>query len=244
MDAEEITPAEIVRLNKYIAHCGICTRKEAVDVIRKGFVAVNGEVELNPFRELLPEDTVTYKGKSVEPKKQFVYILLNKPHKVPFQSALDSEEMVTVRKLLLRLSQESLVPALPTMDTTAGLAVMTNDPGLVARLSDPEHRIKSVYQVQLNKPMEESDVEKLRLTMGKNSCLTGIDFPEPSDRTVLGAELICNTDQWLTSCFVELGYEVNRLDRTFVGGLTKKDLKRGWCRLLTEKEIVFLRYFH
>ncbi len=247
MEQNEPTALEVLRLNKYIAHCGVCTRKEAVELIRKGFVSVNGTVELNPFHELVPADVITFKGKAIEPKKKYAYALLNKPHKVPFQATTSDTEGITVQKLLLRHGNNPFLPAVPTRNETSGLVVMTNDDALIERLSDPQHRIKSVYQVVLDKPFLEKDLEDLRQMPGqekKEKCIVGIDYPDQTDQTVVGVELACGTDEWLGSVFLEKGYVVKRLDRTFYGGLTKKDLKRGWSRLLTENEVVFLRYFH
>ncbi|MBK9735708.1 MAG: rRNA pseudouridine synthase [Saprospiraceae bacterium] len=241
MEPEE----EILRLNKFIAHCGICNRRKAADLIKKGEISVNEVVERNPFYELQNSDKVYYKGKLVEIEEVKVYLLFNKPKNMVIShpgEANKPDVMTLIRKKtdikveLLDMPQE----------TTAGLVILTNDNQVLDKYHHPDHRIKKMYHVLLDKEISDEDLfqirEGIRSTSGKYN-ITGIDRIEDLGEQALGVEIHIGNDSTLYQLFEKLGYVVTKMDRTYYAGLTKKDLKRGWSRFLTEKEVIFLKHF-
>lgn len=236
----------ILRLNKFIAHCGICNRKQAVDLIKKGEIRVNDSVELHPFYELKPEDKVYYKNKWLTIEEKKVYLLLNKPANIPFSSAEDAKKP-TVYELLKKKTDAALKPILPMLDDSCGLMVLTNDSELISRLSEPTSKVKIVYELFLDKPLSEDDwtyfSDKAQNSVNHVS-IAGISNISTDNQTILGLETIRTTDKDVKSLFENKGYSIIKTDITSLGGLNKKDLKRGWSRFLTEKEVIFLKYFN
>jgi len=236
----------ILRLNKFIAHCGICNRKQAVDLIKKGEIRVNDSVELHPFYELKPEDKVYYKNKWLTIEEKKVYLLLNKPANIPFSSAEDAKKP-TVYELLKKKTDAALKPILPMLDDSCGLMVLTNDSELISRLSEPTSKVKIVYELFLDKPLSEDDwtyfSDKTQNSVNHVS-IAGISNISTDNQTILGLETIRTTDKDVKSLFENKGYSILKTDITSLGGLNKKDLKRGWSRFLTEKEVIFLKYFN
>lgn len=236
----------ILRLNKFIAHCGICNRKQAVDLIKKGEIRVNDSVELHPFYELKPEDKVYYKNKWLTIEEKKVYLLLNKPANIPFSSAEDAKKP-TVYELLKKKTDAALKPILPMLDDSCGLMVLTNDSELISRLSEPTSKVKIVYELFLDKPLSEDDwtyfSDKAQNSVNHVS-IAGISNISTDNQTILGLETIRTTDKDVKSLFENKGYSILKTDITSLGGLNKKDLKRGWSRFLTEKEVIFLKYFN
>lgn len=244
MTPETDAPETLMRLNKYLAHCGICTRKEAVELIKQGLVTVNGVVELQPFREMQAEDIVTYRGKPVRVQTKYIYLLLNKPRKVPFASQGEGEDELIVQHLLKKNSTQALQPATPTLDDSSGLVVMTNDTELVEKLSRPDYKTKTVYLLSLSTTLSDEQATELRQALQADfGTSAGLDFPDQNHRTEVGIEVMTGSDAKIKQLFTDKGIDVLRLDRLVLGALTKKDLKRGWSRPLTEKEIVFLKHF-
>jgi 23S rRNA pseudouridine2605 synthase len=234
---------EGLRLNKYISNSGICSRREADELIKKGEIKVNGEVIKEMGHRVLISDTVIYKGKRINPEKP-VYVLLNKP-KDFITTTDDPLERKTVMQLIQNACEERLYPVGRLDRNTTGLLLFTNDGELAAKLSHPSSNIKKIYQVTLDKPLTKGDeatiLEGFELEDGP---VTVDDMQVLSkDRTILGIEIHIGRNRIVKRIFAHFGYEVIALDRVTYAGLDKKDLTRGKYRFLTEKEVIQLKFF-
>ncbi|MBK8669120.1 MAG: rRNA pseudouridine synthase [Saprospiraceae bacterium] len=242
MDSEE----EVLRLNKYLAHCGVATRKQAADIIKKGEVSVNDVVELNPFYVLKKEDKVTYKGKVLQKQIKNIYLLLNKPKNCDLWPSEDRHKL-SVMDLIKKNTNLPLMPAFPVADSTCGLIVLTNDTELIQKLTHSGKSVKNVFEIVLDKPITQEDLKAFNSAGGLGDStikITGANYVNDGDHTCIGMEVWKGTDDDIVKILNSMGYHVKKIDRSFFGGLTKKDLKRGWSRHLTEKEVIFLKYFN
>jgi 23S rRNA pseudouridine2605 synthase len=234
---------EIFRLNKYISNSGICSRREADQLIQKGEVMVNGEVITELGHKVMRTDKVVYKGKTINPEKP-VYILMNKP-KDFITTTDDPMERKTVMHLLENACKERVFPVGRLDRNTTGLLLFTNDGELAAKLSHPSNNIKKIYQVTLDKPIthnHEKDISE-GLTLEDGPVRVDDIKVLSLDRTILGLEIHVGKNRIVRRIFAHLGYEVIGLDRVMYAGLDKKDLPRGKFRFLSEKEVVRLKYF-
>ena len=235
-----------MRLNKYLAHCGICTRKEGETIIKKGCVKVNDEIVVLPHHEVAETDIVTYKDNIVKPKENYEYYVINKAQKT-LVSSNEKSYKPTVIDLLLKTTQTLLQPVNDgPKDIFCGLLVMTSDKKLIHHLTSDIHKLKSTYQCVLDKPYDSSVFEKIKKTLynkNPNITLLGIGYPDESDKRIVGIDMIGGNAQIWLDIFESYEYKIQKMDCTFYGGLTKKDLKRDWYRKLTDKEVVFLKYF-
>lgn len=230
-------------LNKYLAHAGVSSRRDAAEVIKAGKVKVNGEVMTTPGYRVQPEDKVTFEGKAMKPEIKKVYILLNKP-KGYITTTDDEMDRRTVMELVQAVEAERLYPVGRLDRNTTGLLLMTNDGDLAQRLTHPKYEAKKIYQVGLDKPLTKADFEKLA---------TGVeleDGPARPDKLAyldnpseLGLEIHSGRNRIVRRMFEALGYSVAKLDRVMFAGLTKKNVPRGEWRHLTEQEIVRLKHF-
>lgn len=233
-----------MRLNKFIAHCGICARRQAAEYVKQGFVTVNGEVEPNPSYLVQPTDKVTFKGKPVQLEERKVYILMNKPKDV-ITTASDEKGRKTVLDIIGDKVRERIFPVGRLDRMTSGLLLLTNDGDLAKKLSHPSHKVQKFYLVTLDKPVNVIDLEKIRkglLLEDGVAEVDGIDYLEGKKNEV-GIELHIGKNRIIRRIFEHLGYEVVKLDRTYYAGLTKKDIGRGHFRHLTEKEVIMLKHF-
>jgi len=234
----------VIRLNKYIAHCGICNRKQAVELVKKGEILVNDKVETNPFLDLKENDQVVYKGKLLVIEEKKVYILLNKPKDTPYVD-IEGLKKPSVSTLIQKTTEVKVFPANPLEESTSGLLVLTNDKEVISKLSETDRKMKSVYELQMNQVIKEEELLSLKSEYcDKIPMITGINVINDREFPTVGIEILKGTDSSIKAVFNGKGYEVTRADRTFFMGLTKKDLKRGWSRHLTEKEVIFLKYFN
>lgn len=231
------------RLNKYIAHCGICSRRDAAELIKKGEVFVNGKVETNPAYEVQKSDQINYQGKTLRIEEQKVYILMNKPKNV-ITTLHDDRGRRTVYDLIRNDVQERVFPVGRLDRNTTGLLLLTNDGDLAQKLSHPSHEMSKLYHVILDKPLTKRDkelIEKgLELEDGKAE-VDSIDFAYEKKNEV-GVAIHSGKNRIVRRIFEHLGYEVVRLDRVLLAGLTKKNLPRGRFRHLTEKEVIQLKH--
>ena len=238
-------PEGAMRLNKYIAHAGICSRREADELIAAGSVKVNGKVVTEMGYQVLPGDEVSYGGEKLRSEK-LRYFLLNKP-KGFITTTDDPQERRTVMMLMDGCCAERIYPVGRLDRATTGLLLFTNDGELAKRLTHPSTQVYKIYQVELNKPVTKEDMKKL---------LDGIELEDGPmhvddiqyvaqggsiDKRIVGVELHSGRNRIVRRLFEALGYEVHKLDRTVFAGLTKKDLPRGRWRELTEKEVGFLK---
>lgn len=234
---------EIFRLNKYISNSGICSRREADQLILKGEVMVNGEVITELGHKVMRTDKVIYKGKTINPEKP-VYILMNKP-KDFITTTDDPMERKTVMHLLENACKERVFPVGRLDRNTTGLLLFTNDGELAAKLSHPSNNIKKIYQVTLDKPITHNHEKDISEGLTLEDGLVKVDDIQvlSKDRTILGLEIHVGKNRIVRRIFAHLGYEVIGLDRVMYAGLDKKDLPRGKFRFLSEKEVVRLKYF-
>ena len=234
-----------MRLNKYIAHCGLCSRRKASEYFKNGEITVNGLVEINPSYEVVDGDEVVFKGEFLEVQEQKVYILMNKP-KNTVTTLSDEKGRRTVIDIIGTKVKERIYPVGRLDKETTGLLLLTNDGELAKKLSHPSHEIKKFYRATLDKKLAPEDLQKIRdglLLEDGPIQVDGVDYVRNADGTEVGIELHSGRNRIIRRIFEHLGYTVTRLDREYYAGLTKKDLKRGWWRHLTEREIIMLKHF-
>ena len=232
-----------IRLNRYIANAGICSRREADQLIAAGRIKVNDAIITEMGHKVKPGEKVYYNGKLLS-REKMVYVLLNKP-KDFITTTSDPEERKTVMQLVANACDERIYPVGRLDRNTTGLLLFTNDGDLSKKLTHPSHEIKKVYQVELDKPLEKSDYEKIVAGIELEDGMATVDdlvVLTPDDKQ-LGLELHLGRNRIVRRIFESLGYEVIKLDRVMFAGLTKKDLPRGNWRYLSEKEVVQLKFF-
>lgn len=232
-------------LNKYVAHCGVCSRREAVELIRKGKITVNGNVVLEPATKIGKNDKVEHDKKRIQPQVDFVYFLLNKP-KDYITTTSDPEGRKTVLDLFQGLEYKRIYPVGRLDRNTTGLLLLTNDGELAQKLAHPKHKIRKIYQVKLDKPLHKKDFERIVEGVVLEDGKADIDelaYTNPDDKSEVGIELHIGRNRIVRRIFEHLGYQVKHLDRVVYAGLTKKNLPRGKWRPLLPKEIIFLKHF-
>lgn len=234
-----------MRLNKYVAHCGICSRRKAGDLVKNGEVRVNGEVEKNPAILVEEGDVVEYKGKQIKPEEKMVYLLMNKPFGV-ITTLSDEQDRKTVMDILKQKVKERIYPVGRLDRNTTGLLLLTNDGDLTKKLSHPSHMVKKIYEVKLDRPLLQNDLEKIRKGLKLKDGLAEVDavsYVKDKTERDIGLEIHIGKNRIVRRIFEHLDYSVERLDRVYYAGLTKKDLPRGFSRHLTEQEIIMLKHF-
>ncbi|RYE25788.1 MAG: pseudouridine synthase [Sphingobacteriales bacterium] len=230
-------------LNKYIAHSGKCSRRDAAEMVKQGKVKVNGELALDPGYRVQSFDIVTIAGKKLTPQRDRVYVLLNKP-KDFITTNDDPEGRKTVMDLVSDSEMGRLFPVGRLDRNTTGLLLMTNDGELAQKLSHPSYDIKKVYQVTLNKPLTKADFEKIATGVTLDDGEVKVDaIAYLEEKTEIGLEIHSGRNRIVRRIFESLGYDVDKLDRVMYAGLTKKNLPRGKWRVLNEKEIILLKHF-
>ncbi len=240
---EENEPGAAMPLNKYVAHCGISSRREAVDLIKEGKITVNGEVMLQPGYKVEPTDKIEYGGKVISSKKNLVYILLNKP-KNYITTTEDPQERKTVMELIADAGDERVYPVGRLDRNTTGLLLLTNDGELAQKLSHPKYNIKKLYQITLDKPLTKLHFEKIMEGLTLEDGEVKVDAMAYVDKkNEIGIEIHSGRNRIVRRIFEHLGYQVDKLDRVMYAGLTKKNIPRGKWRFLNEQEVINLKYF-
>lgn len=238
----EIKPEEPIRLNKYISNSGVCSRREADELISRGLVSVNGKVVTDMGTKVNRDDKVTFQGKKLEPGKK-VYILLNKP-KGYVTTVKDPHAEFTVLDLVKDATDERVYPVGRLDKATTGVLLLTNDGDLTGKLTHPKFGVKKIYHVFLDKDVTRADMEKIVEGIELDDVTISADaisYPDPEDRTQIGVEIHSGQNRVVRRIFEKLGYEVRKLDRVYFAGLTKKNLPRGKWRHLSVKEINMLK---
>lgn len=232
-----------VRLNRFIANAGVCSRREADKLIQKGRVKINGQVMTEMGYRVKPTDSVYLDDEPLK-RERMVYVLLNKP-KDHITTIDDPEGRKTVMNLVRKACNERIYPVGRLDRNTTGLLLLTNDGALAEKLAHPSNNIKKVYHILLDKPITEDDfnkiVEGIELEDGniKPDKLSVIS----DDGSALEMHIHSGRNRIVRRIFEHLGYEILRLDRVSYAGLTKKGLTRGDWRYLTEQEVIRLKYF-
>lgn len=238
---------DLLPLNKYIAHSGICSRRDAAELVREGKVTVNGKPVTEPGTKVIPSDTVKVNGKKITISSHFVYILLNKP-KDYITTAEDPQGRRTVLDLIRHATTERVFPVGRLDRNTSGVLLLTNDGDLAQKLAHPSHEIKKIYHVTLDKALAHGDFEKIAaggiVLEDGPAHVDALAYADSKDKTQIGLEIHSGRNRIVRRIFEHLGYDVRGLDRVMYAGLTKKNVQRGKWRLLTEKEIRILKYLN
>jgi 23S rRNA pseudouridine2605 synthase len=237
--------AEQMPLNKYIAHGGVCSRRDAVELIKGGKVKVNGELVTEPGHKVNLSDTVVVAGKKITPVKDFVYILLNKP-KDYLTTTDDPQQRKTVLDLLKGAPDTRIYPVGRLDRNTSGVLLLTNDGDLSQMLTHPSHEVKKVYAVTLDKPLTKAHFEAILKGVPLEDGMAHVNilaYTDPDDHTQVGVEIHSGRNRIVRRIFEHFGYDVKGLDRVVFAGLTKKNVNRGKWRFLTEKEVRDLKFF-
>jgi 23S rRNA pseudouridine2605 synthase len=231
-----------IRLNKYIANSGICSRREADKLIENGEIKVNGKVIQELGYKVKTSDKIFYKGKKLK-REKFIYILLNKP-KDFITTTDDPHNRKTVIDLVKKHIGERVYPVGRLDRNTTGLLLITNDGELSEILAHPSYNIRKVYEVHLDKPLREKDLESIEAGLELEDGPVKIDdFAVISpDKRIIGVEIHSGRNRIVRRIFEKLGYTVVQLDRVMYSFLTKKDLPRGKWRFLKEYEVVKLKH--
>ncbi len=239
---EVLAPDKEIRLNKFIANSGICSRREADNLIVSGQIYVNGEVITELGRRVTPLDVVEYQGKRIETESK-VYVLLNKPKNCVTTSD-DPECRTTVMDLVKNACSERIYPVGRLDRHTTGVLLITNDGDLASKLTHPSFMKKKIYHVWLDKPVAMEDMQRIadgiELEDGEIHA-DALSYVKEDDLSQVGIEIHSGRNRIVRRIFEHLGYKVIKLDRVYFAGLTKKNLPRGRWRYLNEQEVNNLR---
>lgn len=237
-----IDPNEQIRLNKYMANAGICSRREADEFIQQGLVKVNGQVVTELGTKISHSDTVEYDEKVVTLENK-CYILLNKP-KDCVTTADDPNGRLTVLDLVKGACEERIYPVGRLDRNTTGVLLLTNDGDLASKLTHPKYIKKKIYHVWVDKDIAEDDMQRIadgiELDDGPIHA-DAISYATETDRNQAGIEIHSGRNRIVRRIFESLGYHVTKLDRVYFAGLTKKNLPRGRWRYLTQEEVNYLK---
>ena len=235
-------PNEPLRLNKFLANAGICSRREADEFIQAGVVTVNGEVVTELGTKVMRTDTVMFHDQPVKIEKK-VYVLLNKP-KDYVTTSDDPQQRKTVMDLVKNACPERIYPVGRLDRNTTGVLLLTNDGDLASKLTHPKYLKKKIYHVYLDKNVTAHDLQQIadgiQLEDGEIKA-DDVQYASPTDKKQVGIEIHSGKNRIVRRIFESLGYRVQKLDRVQFAGLTKKNLKRGDWRYLTEEEVDRLR---
>ncbi|MBK6932998.1 MAG: rRNA pseudouridine synthase [Saprospirales bacterium] len=242
----ELPSGEDMPLNKYLAHCGIASRRKAVEFIEKGLVSVNGEVKMEPYYRVQKEDVVMCDGQPVKIQERKVYLLLNKPKGI-ITTTDDDRGRPTVLDIVDPHYPERLYPVGRLDRDTTGLLLITNDGDLAAKLTHPSHQIQKQYRVGIDRPLSKADFERIEKGVELEDGVVHVNWVRYSEEQpnldVIELEIVEGRNRVVRRLFEALGYNVRKLDRFYFAGLTKRELPRGSFRELTQREIVMLKHF-
>ena len=237
---------EAMPLNKFLAHCGVASRRETADLIRDGKATVDGVVITDPAFKVMGTEKILYLGKQVRSVKNLVYILLNKP-KDYLTTTDDPQGRKTVLQLIRTATTERVYPVGRLDRNTSGVLLLTNDGDLTQQLSHPSYQISKVYEAKLDKPLTKADFDAILsgITLEDGPIhADSLAYADAQDKSVIGIEIHSGKNRIVRRIFEHLGYDVKGLDRVLYAGLTKKNVDRGKWRFLSEKEIRLLKYMN
>ena len=230
-----------IRLNRFISQSGVCSRREADDFILAGVVTVNGQVVTELGTKILPTDEVRFHDEKLQGEKN-VYLVLNKP-KGYVTSLEDPHAEKTVMDLVKNACTERVYPVGRLDKNSLGLLLITNDGDITRQLTHPSYRKKKIYQVTLDKPLTRADMDSLTegITLEDGDIFADEVAYASEDKRTVGVEIHSGRNRIVRRMFEHLGYTVQKLDRVYYAGLTKKNLKRGEWRFLTRDEVMRLK---
>lgn len=234
--------SEEIRLNKFMAHAGVCSRREADKLIEAGLVSVNGKIITEVGTKVLPDDDVRYNGERLGNERK-VYLLLNKP-KDYVTTVDDPHAKKTVMELVSQACKERIYPVGRLDKNTTGVLLFTNDGDLTRKLTHPSFNKKKTYHVFLDKNLVHSDLKKIAEGIELEDGFIQVDaiaYASKENKKEVGIEIHSGKNRIVRRLFEHLGYKVTKLDRVYFAGMTKKNLARGRWRFLTEKEIKMLK---
>ena len=242
--AEQKADDGLIRLNRYIANSGICSRRKADELIAAGVVSVNNIVISELGHKVDPaKDNIRYNGELLKREKR-VYVLLNKP-KDYITTTDDPQERRTVMQLVEKASRERIYPVGRLDRNTTGLLLMTNDGDLADKLSHPKNGITKIYQVELSKSLSQGDLNKIQFGLELEDGLIkpdSVSYVAGGSKKEIGIQIHSGKNRIVRRIFEHLGYDVVKLDRVVYGNLTKKDLPRGRWRYLEEHELIQIKH--
>ena len=233
-------------LNKFIAHSGICSRREAADVVKSGVVQVNNRVVKEPGFKVTPKDEIKVNGKKITIQKNLVYILLNKP-KDFLTTTSDPQGRHTVLELVRHATDERVYPIGRLDRNTTGVLLLTNDGELAQKLSHPKYEVKKIYEVRLDKPLLKKDFDRVVAGLELEDGFIAPDvlaYADAKDKAIIGIEIHSGKNRIVRRIFEAVGYDVKNLDRVMYANLTKKNVERGKWRFLNEKEVRLLKFMN
>lgn len=236
---------EEMRLNKYLAHSGIASRRAADVLIQQGHVTVNGIVVQEMGYKVKETDEVAFKGKPISRVTKMVYFLLNKPRNV-LSTSKDERGRKTVIDIMAEKIPERIYPVGRLDRNTSGLLLLTNDGDLTRKLSHPSYNVPKVYLVTLDKNLSLNHLDEIRegITLEDGDIKPdSLHFVDAKSRKEIAIEVHSGRNRLVRRIFEHFGYEVVKLDRTYYAGLTKKNLPRGMYRPLTKEEVRMLKHF-
>ncbi|MDJ0644689.1 MAG: pseudouridine synthase [Flavobacteriaceae bacterium] len=237
-DVQKKSGSGSIRLNKYIANAGICSRREADTFIKAGSATVNGKVVTEMGYQVKPGDEVRFDGQLISPETKR-YVLLNKP-KNYITDVADQRGRKTVMELISSATKERLYPVGRLDRNTTGLLLFTNDGDIAKKLTQPKVPFRKLYQVSLDKKLSTKDLQKMSenfMLEGKMVYIDAVSYIENQPKTEVGIEIHSGRNRIVHKIFEHFGYKVTKLDRVLFGGLTKKNLPRGHWRHLTQQEV-------
>jgi 23S rRNA pseudouridine2605 synthase len=232
----------LIRLNRFIANSGVCSRRDADEHIKNGLISVNGKVVTDLGTKVTYDNDVRFKNKRLSAEKK-VYILLNKP-KDYVTTVEDSHAEHTVLELIGNECRERVYPVGRLDKATTGVLLLTNDGDLAGKLTHPKYKRKKIYHVFLDNPVTKNDLFKLTEGIeldGTTVVADAVSYADPDDKSQIGIELHSGQNRVIRRIFETLGYKVKKLDRVYFAGLTKKNVQRGKWRYLNDKEISMLK---
>jgi len=231
-----------IRLNRYIANSGVCSRRDADEHIKNGLISVNGHLVTDLGTKVTYDDDVRFRNKKLSAEKK-VYILMNKP-KDYVTTVEDPHAEHTVLELIGEGCPERVYPVGRLDKATTGVLLLTNDGDLTGKLTHPKYKRKKIYHVFLDHPFTKNDLFRLTEGIeldGETIVADAVSYADPEDKSQIGIELHSGQNRVIRRMFETLGYRVKKLDRVYFAGLTKKNVQRGKWRFLTDKEVSMLK---
>ena len=230
-----------MRLNQFIAHSGISSRREADNLIKAGLVQVNGKIIVEMGFRVMPTDTVKFNNETIASETKR-YLLLNKPKN--YLTSTDDPKKKNVYELISKACKERLYPVGRLDRITSGLLLFTNDGELSKKLTYPKQRVKKIYHIKLDKNLKAADLNKIKEGISVDGHVVDVEtisYVQNSPKKEVGVEIHIGKNSTLKNLFAYLGYKIVRMDRVYFGGLTKKDIPRGRHRFLSDKEVSMLK---